>query len=86
MAGMTYVAGMTLSSGNMGHKNLDGIMGIEFDIRWPQIAMLCIICLGTFIEILRHGKERTGKHSFPVHIIAIQLNLVITYFGGFWTK
>jgi hypothetical protein len=50
----------------------------------PQIVMIVLYAMSTGISIAQHGKAKTGKHNFFVHIVGVAIGASILYWGGFW--
>ena len=53
-------------------------------MHWPQITLICIWLLSFGIILERHGQPKKGKENFYIHFVAVFINVVLLYFGGFW--
>lgn len=53
---------------------------------WPQITMLCIMCIDIGMHIAKHGEEKHEKYNAWVAIVTAAIELSILYAGGFFTK
>lgn len=50
----------------------------------PQITMVLLMLAGLLIAAHEHGKPKKGNHNFMVHLIALAINLLILFWGGFF--
>ena len=51
---------------------------------WPQVAMIVIMSLGLYKELIVHGMPETGKHNFWAYLIGTIIEVVILKCGGFF--
>ena len=51
---------------------------------WPQFTYLVLVLLSLGIELERHGKPKTGRHSFPTHLVGVAIGITLLWFGGFF--
>ncbi len=52
---------------------------------WPQWTIAVCIALGMFCSVALNGKPKTGVNNGAATIIMLLVEVVILYFGGFWT-
>lgn len=50
----------------------------------PQIILLSLALLGTWIDAWLHGKPKDGNHNFFVSLTKRIVLLLILYYGGFF--
>jgi len=51
---------------------------------WPQWVFAVLYVFGVCMSAARDGEPKTGKHSFPVTVVATAIGAWILYMGGFW--
>lgn len=52
---------------------------------WPQWTLLALFFVSVLIAANRHGQRRTDKHSLPVTLVALLIELSLLYAGGFFS-
>lgn len=50
----------------------------------PQLIMLVLSSGTIFFELARHGHERTVKHNVFTTLLAVALQQLILWWGGFY--
>ena len=50
----------------------------------PQIIYICLFAMGIGMEIVRHGKEKEGKHNATLTLISTAICATVLWWGGFW--
>ncbi len=50
----------------------------------PQIIMIGLMIFGLTLEATKDGQPKTGKHNLAVHLMAVLLNVLLLWWGGFW--
>lgn len=50
----------------------------------PQAILFILWATNLLIMANLHGKEKIGKHNFWTSLIAISINAIILYNGGFF--
>lgn len=60
-------------------------MSVVIAWAWPQWVHFGLLCVGLLIAANQHGKPKTGDHNIAVSIIAITLQTIVLWSGGFWT-
>ena len=56
--------------------------GIKIGV--PQIIMICLSVSSLTIALMQHGQYKTEKKSFWVTLLAVTLQNLILYLGGFY--
>lgn len=51
---------------------------------WPQWTVVALMALGLLLAAVLHGKDRTGKTSFPVIFVRYLLTVFLLAMGGFF--
>ena len=49
----------------------------------PQIIIICLLCMSFTIAAVKHGESK-GEYNVWHSIIAIIINVIILYYGGFF--
>lgn len=52
----------------------------------PALIYLALLLIGTLAAAHLHGKPKTGKHSFWVHLLSVSLGLGLLYWGSFFAS
>ncbi|WP_159452557.1 hypothetical protein [Pedobacter nyackensis] len=50
----------------------------------PQLIWFALAFIGLGINIVQHGKPKTGKHDAWTQVCALVIGAVILYYGGFF--
>lgn len=50
----------------------------------PQLILFTLWATNLLIMANLHGKEKAGKHNFWTSLIAVSINAIILYNGGFF--
>jgi hypothetical protein len=50
----------------------------------PQIIFLCLIAMGITYTAIKHGKPREGNHNIWTYLVAILVELLLLWWGGFF--
>lgn len=51
----------------------------------PQTTMATLLLIGLLFAARDHGKPKTGKDNFWVSLFAAAVNILLLYWGGFWS-
>jgi len=50
----------------------------------PAILMLALFLVALVFSVERHGKEKSGTESAWITLIALVIQALILWWGGFW--
>jgi hypothetical protein len=50
----------------------------------PQIIMIVLLTMGTTIHIVKHGEPR-GDYNMWIGMVALVIEIVLLWWGGFWS-
>jgi soluble lytic murein transglycosylase-like protein len=53
---------------------------------WPQITVIILFAIGLGVELAKHGKPRTGKHSFWWSLFGNVITIWLLWCGGFFSQ
>ncbi len=54
-------------------------------IHWPQLCWITLMIASLVIALENHGKPK-GNWSFPYTLIAVAVEAVLLWFGGFFQR
>jgi hypothetical protein len=63
---------------------MEGLMGLNLVIGWPQGIYLALVFLGMIHAINQHGKDREDKYDAKVGFVSTSIILVLLWWGGFF--
>lgn len=53
-------------------------------MNWPQITIIALWAISLAAALDKHGKPKTGTHSFIHTAIGVAISVAILYCGGFF--
>jgi|GEM_PF-3387115 len=53
---------------------------------YPQLILIALSMFSLTLHLAQHGQERTSKVSFPSYFVAVVIQTVLLYWGGFYDE